>query len=251
MILCDEKTPRSLEGHEELAARLGGVKLPDEIAVCIGGDGFMLHCVRKHGLDRVYLGLNAGHLGFLLNEVDDWDAVVERLVARAWNVHSFPLLEATIHPVGGGTVHELAINDVYLERMTGQTARIALTIDGHEVVDAMVADGIIFSTALGSTAYSFSAGGAPCHPEVPIMGVTAICPHLPKLPPFVLPASARARVDVRNPDYRPVRVVVDGTDTENVEAVDVHLSSEKAVRFAYFAGRDLTATMVRKIVRRA
>src|SRR5690606_19759148 len=122
-----------------------------------------LHTVAQFGLDPTYLGLNAGHLGFLLNEVDglDAEALVGEIRERRWTEQAFPLLEAEIHTRAGQVIVELAINDVYLERMTGQTARLGLWVDDHPTVESLVADGMIFATALGSTAYSFSAGGSP------------------------------------------------------------------------------------------
>ncbi len=248
MIHFDPKNPRSAAANSELTARLS--EPPEGVHIVIGGDGFMLHTVAAQAAQGVFLGLNAGHVGFLLNDIDDWGAVVDRLAARAWTTHAFPLIEARITTRDGEKLVEHAMNDVYLERSTGQTARIALRIDGHEVVENLVADGIILCTALGSTAYSFSAGGAPCHPEIPILGVTPICPHLPKLSPFVLPSTSTAHLDVLHPEHRPVRLVADGRDIEDVASVDVRISDRK-VQLAYFEGRDLTATMVGKIVRRA
>ena len=52
------------------------------------------------------------------------------------------------------------------QRMSGQTAHLRLEIDGGETVERLVCDGIIASTALGSTAYHFSASGHACHPSV-------------------------------------------------------------------------------------
>ena len=57
-----------------------------------------------------------------------------------------------------------AVNDVYLARTTGQSANLRIDIDGVNVVEKLMCDGVIVATSLGSTAYSSSAGGSPCHP---------------------------------------------------------------------------------------
>lgn len=247
MIVFDARNPRAVTAHEQLTARLDPARLPAELTVVIGGDGFLLATVAKYGLDRTYLGLNAGHLGFLLNPIDDLAQAATQLEAGAWSARAFPVLEAEIATVDGQTRRDIAVNDVYLERSTGQTARLRLTIDGHPVVESLVADGVILATALGSTAYSFSAGGAPAHPEVPILCVTPICPHLPKLSPFILPIDAVARAEVLVPDRRPVRAVADGRAVEAVAAVTVRRAAQP-VRIAWFAGHDPTSTLVHKIV---
>lgn len=249
MILCDERNPRARALCAELGPLLDDGALPDDLRVVVGGDGFMLRSAATEGLDCTYLGLNMGHLGFLLNDVEGVELAVlaAQILDGAWSEHAFPLIEARIELVAGGVVGARAINDIYLERSTGQAARLALSIDGHEVVEGLVADGLIFATALGSTAYSFSAGGPPCHPALEVIQVTPICPHLPRLSPFTLPSSAKARAEVRMPDRRPVRVVTDGRDIDGVAAVDVQ-QSDASVRIAYFEGHDFTQKMMQKIV---
>lgn len=247
MILCDPYNPRAARFHEELVSRLEEPEI-EGVVIVIGGDGFMLHSVDAYGFDRVYLGLNAGHLGFLLNDVDDWDSVAARLQARDWTVHAFPLLEAHIRHTDDSETIAHAINDVYLERMSGHTAHLSMSIDDHEVVDHIAADGIICSTAIGSTAYTFSAGGPACHPSLEILTVTPICPHRPRLAPFALPATARLQIAVQASSYRPVRAVVDGREQNDVVHVEVKVSEQK-VQLAYLAGHDFTNEMVRKILR--
>lgn len=246
MIVADPRNPRAQRIRQRLGDLLDDL---EDLVLVIGGDGFMLHTVAQYGLDPTYLGLNAGHLGFLLNEVDglDAEALVGEIRERRWTEQAFPLLEAEIHTRAGQVIVELAINDVYLERMTGQTARLGLWVDDHPTVESLVADGMIFATALGSTAYSFSAGGSPSHPTLRTLHVTPICPHQPRLPPFVLPDHACARVDVITPERRPVRAVADGRGTADVVSVTIGYSA-RSVRFAYLARHDFTRQMLKKII---
>jgi NAD+ kinase len=245
VIVHDAKNPRAVQFREELEKRLPDGPA-DGVVVVMGGDGFLLQTAATHGFDRTYLGLNAGHLGFLLNDVEDWDKVADALRRGAWTRWTFPTLETRMTLADGEVLVDRAINDVYLERMTGQTARLALSIDGHVVVDRLVADGIIFSTALGSTAYQFSAGGAPCHPSLHVIAVTPICPHLPRLSPIVLPATARSTVDVQMPQRRPVRCVADGREVGNVRRVEVATGGEATL--AFLEGHDFTSRLIRKLL---
>mgnify|MGYP000459642605 CR=1 FL=1 len=249
MLVADPHNPRAVAMAEQLSALLpADLDLPGDFRIVLGGDGFLLRTVADQGLDKTYLGLNAGHLGFLLNDVVIGPEVVQTLTQRSWRVHRHRLLEAQLELADGSTKRRLAINDLYLERSTGQAARLSLSIDGHPVVDNLVSDGLVFATALGSTAYAYSAGGEPFHPALEILQVTPICPHKPRLTPFALPPSVRASVSVIHHQWRPVRAVADGRGVENVVRVEVGISDTEAVRLAYLPTHDFTRQMLRKIV---
>lgn len=247
MIVSDPRNPTARQYAELLGQHLpGGVG--DELTVVIGGDGFMLHTIEELGFERTYLGLNAGRIGFLLNDVKDWARTADAITSRRWRVWKFPVLEARVQCADGSLHLCKAVNDVVLERQTGQTAHLRLVIDGTEVVGMLTCDGLVFATALGSTAYTFSAGGPACHPTLEILSVTAICPHTPRLAPFLLPTTATARVEVRSAERRPVRAVADGRMIEDVVAVDLWTSGSE-VQIAWFEDHDFTACMVAKILR--
>jgi len=247
MILADPYSAVAMKFEAELASRL-----PDgwegDLAVVLGGDGFLLKTVAKYGRDLTYLGLNAGRVGFLLNDVRDWDRVAKQLANKAWTVHTFPVVEATATLTDRSTVTTHALNDIYMERSTGQTAHLRVRTDGELLVERLVADGIIFASALGSTAYAYSAGGAACHPTLEMLQVVPISPHHPKLSPFILPRRSRVEVTVLDVERRPVRAVADGREIEDVTALEVHLHGE-GVRLAYLEGRRFTAQMIRKILK--
>ena len=58
------------------------------------------------------------------------------------------------------------------------------------------ADGICVATPTGSTAYNLAAGGSLCHPENPVILVTAICAHTLSFRPIILPDTIVLRIGV-------------------------------------------------------
>jgi len=246
VIIHDARNPIAVQNRERLEDQLKGF-VPEGVVVVIGGDGFLLHTMNELGYAHTFLGLNAGRVGFLLNDVEDWARAADRLRRADWSEHRFPLLRADCVDVDGNHFSTKAVNDVYLERASGQTARLELVVDGSQVVETLVSDGIIISTALGSTAYNFSAGGPACHPSLRVLAVTPICPHLPRLSPFALPERSRIDVRVQHPDRRPVRAVADGRYVARVEIVSIGVDRDE-LRLAYLDGHDFTTRMVRKIL---
>lgn len=250
MIRFVNDAPRATALATALDAALREERGPDELCLVLGGDGTMLRAIQRHGPGRVYFGVNCGHLGFLMNDFPGDAGQVAAQVAAVvregrWFAQRFPRLRMRAWN-GDGPHEALALNDVYVERQR-QTCHLRVTVDGVEVVRHMVADGIVASTPLGSTAYSFSAGGPAAHPLVSAIHLTAICPHIPRLSPILLPLSATIRVEVLDHENRPARAVADGVPFEDVRAVEI-VSSGDDVRLAYREGHDFTLTMIRKIL---
>lgn len=250
MIWIDPQNPKAVALGEALAAHLRPDEVPSDVVVVVGGDGWMLSCVREGGPARTYVGLNAGHLGFLLNDLKGPDAVAAAAAALRegrFRTSLFPRLRMVAERAEGQTATAEAINDVYVERSSGHTAQLRVSIDGTRVVDAMSCDGLIVATGLGSTAYSFSAGGSPSHPLVRAIHVTPICPHSPRLSPFGLPADALVEIEVLHPEIRPARAVCDGVEHGLMRRLSVRAGSD--VRLGFLEGHDFTGTLVRKILR--
>jgi NAD+ kinase len=223
---------------------------PVDLCLVLGGDGTMLRAIQRHGPGFAYFGVNCGHLGFLMNDlagtVGEVAATLHRVVREgAYFAQAFPRLR--MRATGRDEVFEAyAINDVYVERQA-QTCHLRVTVDNVEVVRHMVADGIVAATPLGSTAYSFSAGGPAAHPLVQAIHLTAICPHIPRLAPLLLPPFSTIRVEVLDPEDRPARAVADGVPYEDVRSVEIG-SSGDTVRLCFLNGHDFTTTMIRKIL---
>ncbi len=222
---------------------------PDDLCLVLGGDGTMLRAIQRHGPEFIYFGVNCGHLGFLMNDLPGSVAEVALSVGALmregnWFVQPFPRLRARARGPDGPW-EARALNDVYIER-TAQTTHLRVTVDGVEVVRHMVADGIVAATPLGSTAYSFSAGGSAAHPLVQAIHLTPICPHIPRLAPLLLPPTSTIVVEVLDAE-RPARAVADGVASGRVDYLEI-ASSGDVVRLGFCDGHDFTATLIRKIL---
>lgn len=249
MIRVDPRNPRAQALHDALASRVDLAALPEPVCLVFGGDGHMLACIRELGPDYVYLGLNAGMLGFLLNDAADLDGVADQLERRDWVAHAFPRLALEARGPDGQRYEAHAVNDLYVERSTGQTAHLRVSVDGATVVDRLICDGLIVATALGSTAYNYSVGGVPCHPTAEVLQVSPISPHAPRLSPVVLPLRARIEVEALVVGRRPVRVVADGQGLGPVEHVTVAAEGSR-VRLAFLGGHNFTETLISKVLQR-
>jgi NAD+ kinase len=248
MIRVDRDNPRAVQLAERLRGALEQDRLDDTLCIVVGGDGFMLESIRAEGPGFTFLGLNAGTLGFLLNDVDDIATVGQAIHDGRYNAYDFPRLEVAIETGASAPPPDFAVNDVYVERMTGKTANLRLTVNGVRIVDRMVTDGVVVATALGSTGYSFSAGGAACHPLVPAIHVTPICVHTPRVPSLTLPQAAVVEIETLDPDIRPVRAVCDGADLGPVMEIQTR-TADQPVRIAFLEGHQFTRALVRKLIK--
>jgi NAD+ kinase len=232
--------------YEQLAKQFDFSDLP--LHIVFGGDGWMLECIRKYGTSTTYFGINAGTLGFLMNSNSDLPLLLKSLQERSWIEHSFPLLHVTGLSIHGTQINGLALNDIYVARMGGVAANLRIDIDNVNIVEKLVCDGLIVASALGSTAYSASAGGSPSHPLLPGMHITPICAHTPRLRPFIIPDTAKIKISVLSPERRRVQAVGDGSSFGEVHDATISRST-KAIRLAFVSDDHLTERMVRKILR--
>ncbi len=150
-----------------------------ELAIVIGGDGSLLYAARLFaGTGVPMLGINLGRLGFLTDVlpqemVESLDAA---LTGHCQTDHR-PLLEARLIAADGSERRRLALNDVVLSKWeTGRILEFDTRVDGR-YVNTHGGDGLIVSTATGSTAYSLACGGPIVDPSLDLLLMVPICPH--------------------------------------------------------------------------
>lgn len=161
---------------DSLSGRMPTTKL----VVTFGGDGTLLWAAREAApLGVPLLGVNLGRLGFLAEvELSSLEDALERWTEGRFHLERRTLVEASLHPAPhpAGRAY-LALNDVLFQRGQGlHLVRFEVAVD-HEPVGTFEADGILVSTATGSTGYGLSMGGPIVHPRVRDLIFTPVNPH--------------------------------------------------------------------------
>lgn len=160
-----------------------------ELVIVMGGDGTLIHAARLlKGRPVPILGVNLGSLGFMTEiPVQEAFTAFESVLDSSARIDSRMKLTVRLFRDDRLELQDEVLNDVVINKST--LARI----NDHETwLDAAFmanfkADGVIFATPTGSTAYSLSAGGPIVHPSIDCVVVTPICPHALTQRPIVVP----------------------------------------------------------------
>ncbi|PTX96454.1 NAD(+)/NADH kinase [Opitutus sp. ER46] len=190
----------------------------------IGGDGTLLGVARESAQCRVpIIGVNRGSLGFLTTfSSDEARAHFSDLLKGKFRVENRTMLDCS---TGTGS-HDLALNDVVIkDEVNSRLVRLEVFADGELVTD-YTCDGLIFSTATGSTAYNLSAGGPILHPAASVIAMTPICPHTLSNRSIIFRDTVRIRVFNRSDSSR-LLVAMDGQRNLKVSANAVEISMAK------------------------
>lgn len=182
-----------------------------ELVVVLGGDGTLIHAARLlRGRPAPILGVNLGSLGFMTEiPAAEATAVFDSVIAKKARIDSRMKLACKLIRDGKTVLEDEVLNDVVIAKSA--LARIVdyeTSLDGAYVA-TFKADGVIFSTPTGSTAYSLSAGGPIVHPSIDCVIVTPICPHALTQRPIVVPPDEPLRVNLPN-EMSDVFLTIDG-----------------------------------------
>lgn len=182
-----------------------------DAVVVLGGDGTILGVAPRAAVYGVpILGINLGNLGFLAQAEKGDYSIFDSLLDDEYRLTSCMMLDAVVVRQGVEGERFLALNDIVataggISKMINVTA----AVDGTNI-GAYSADGLIVATAVGSTAYSLSAGGAVLHPDLDAMIITPICPHTLKARSTVVPGDDEIWISPAEPYRSEMSILVDG-----------------------------------------
>ena len=160
-----------------------------DVVMPVGGDGSVLRAGKKAAVNgKRILGVNAGNLAYLCGLDPTELDLLPRLLAGDFTLQRRMLLSAEVFEDGAPKSTHLCLNDIVFCR--GRKIGLVdldVKADDKPIAD-YVADGVIFSTPTGSTAYSMAAGGPIMEPTLEGVLLTAICPHSLAFRPYIFGA---------------------------------------------------------------
>ncbi|CAA9564619.1 MAG: NAD kinase [uncultured Thermomicrobiales bacterium] len=201
---------------DEETLNLGQYGALDAIIV-LGGDGLMLRCAKRYPNVPI-LGINFGRVGFLASvEQRDWRSAMESFITGDFQVQDGATLAASL--LRGDEVSDegWAINDVVI-RSGNRMVEIEVYVDGH-YVNTYPGDGIVISTARGSTAYCMAAGGPILTGGVRGFAIVPISCHSPMRTPIVVAEETVIELLLRN--QHDAQIIIDGRPTTLLGQGDV------------------------------
>ncbi|MBP5628115.1 NAD(+)/NADH kinase [bacterium] len=183
--------------------------------VVIGGDGTILSAVREMtDLNVPILGINPGESFGFLAEIPENEIAqtLDTILVGRCEIEERSLIEASYVGEGGVEKKERALNDLaFVRGLDARIIELKISVNG-ETLTTYGLDGLIMSTATGSTAYSLSAGGPVMYPGLEAFLMTPVCPHSFTNRPMLFPRGTK--VEIENVTIgRPVHISADGRQT--------------------------------------
>lgn len=218
-----------------------------DLAIAIGGDGSFLRMVKNTNFnsDALYVGINAGTLGFAQEvAVDNIDKFIEDLKKNRYKIDTIGVQKTRIL-TNDGDSNFYSLNEIVIREKDLNTATLNISID-NVFLEKYHGDGILIATSFGSTAYNLSFGGSIIYNTFHTLQITPIAPLNNKayrslLNSVVLPESVLVEIIPENKD---LLITVDGENNiyDNVIKIETSVK-EKRIKVL----RTLDYDLVQKI----
>src|SRR5450759_138660 len=222
--------------------------LPD-LVLSVGGDGTFLETVLKvKDLGIPIAGVNTGRMGFLANiSAEEIGNSIDMLCKGEYEIVERCMLEIS-QPAGlfdGNS--SSALDEITIQKADLSMITINVYVD-ETYLNTYWSDGLIISTATGSTAYNLSAGGPILSPEDESIIISPISPHNLTIRPIILSGESR------------LRMVIEGRSNEYLATCDfrskrlpfseeIHIKrAEVKLKTVMLQGRDFYSTLRNKLM---
>lgn len=213
-------TERGIAVYDEPALKDGARA---DLLLVLGGDGAILRAAHRYP-GMPILGVNFGQVGFMaVVEQSDWRRAIDRILVGDCVLRDEPTIDVSLIRDAQGDRIPLGwfMNDDIV-RSRGPMLHTEVYL-ADKFVNVYPGDGVIVSTALGSSAYNMAANGPIVLEGVPALVLTPICCHSPLKVSLLVPVSAK--IDL---------VIARGTEgvlwIDGVESTSLHVGDTVEIR---------------------
>jgi len=197
-----------------------------DIIITVGGDGTILRTLQELRDPPPIFGINMGRIGILSSaDPKDYKNLLTKALNNELEIEEFMRIECVYKDSKLVALNEIAVLSATQARL------IEFEILINDVsIETMRADGAIFSTPIGSTAYSLSAGGPIVDPSLEVICFVPVSPFKLGWRPWIFCGDREIRV--RLIPIRDGIAIADGN-----KAVEVEAGSEIRIRKAEYPAR--------------
>ena len=224
-----DKNKKSLKIKSLLKRKIKPVSiLKAKAIIVIGGDGFMLHALKKlYKYRRPFYGINSGNYGFLMNKFNNKN--LEKNLNNSKTIQIYPL-KMTVKTKTNQIKKSIAINEVSILRQSRQTTSVKITAGKKNIIKNLISDGVLVSTPAGSTAYNLSVNGPILNlnsKKISIAPISAFRPR--RWAGKILSDNAKITIINLNSTKRPISAVADNVEVRNAKKVII--STKRKIKF--------------------
>jgi NAD+ kinase len=196
---CESRGVEAWDATGDDRERIGSCLEGSDLVCVLGGDGTFLRTARAVGGSSVpALGVNLGRVGFLAKvEYDGLERALEQVADGDYQIEERLRIAARVERADGTSEEHACLNEVVVAR--GRRVRmiqVEVEVSGSHLA-TYVADGVVVATPTGSTAYSFSAGGAILDPRLRNMIITPVAAYLSPLHSVVAGEDQAVKLSLR------------------------------------------------------
>lgn len=244
----DDELQDHFEGVRYFDDFTGFSVLPD-LVLSVGGDGTFLETILKvkdYGIPMA--GVNTGRMGFLANiSADEISHSIDMINDGQFEIVERCMLELLQPSWLFDGNKSSALNEVTIQK--SDLSMITINVFVNDVyLNTYWSDGLIISTATGSTAYNLSVGGPILSPEDESFIILPIAPHNLTVRPIIISGNSKLRMTVegRSNEYL---ATVDFRSKKVPFSEEVHIEQSKVrIRTVMLKGRDFYSTLRNKLM---
>lgn len=228
---------------------LGTLSGMPDLILSVGGDGTFLETVMKvKDLGIPVAGVNTGRMGFLAN-IPNEEIVpsIEMLCKGEYEIIERSLLEISRPADIFDGESTSALNEITIQKANPSMITINVYVDGA-YLNTYWSDGLIVSTATGSTAYNLSAGGPILSPEDESIIISPISPHNLTIRPIIISGESKLRmiIEGRSDEYL---ATCDFRSKRLPFSEEIHIvKAQGKLKTVMLSGRDFYSTLRSKLM---